>query len=490
VSQASSDSPTILTIDAGTSALKAALYNLEGQAVATATGRYEYHTPQPGWAEADPADWWAALIETVAGLRDQGVELNQVQVIGLTGQMHTAVLLDKAGQPIPPTILWLDRRAAAETVELRVQLQAPPSRLNSSSTLPKLLWLARYRPEVLAKTCTLLWPKDYLRYRLTGQFCTDVTEAGGAALYDEAQQTWATDRLALVGLSPAVLPPLRPATDQAGWLQPDVAATLGLPPEAKVIVGAGDVIALLGAAPPQVGRLTCSLGSSAMISCRLAEIQEIDDPAHRLYIYPFLPYRLLNGVLSTGGAALTWAWRALYEQQTPLEEVLAVSLAVTPGAAGLIFLPYLAGERSPYWNDHLRGGFYGLTPGHGRTQMVRAVLEGVAFSLRHLVDIAEELGAPIQELALAGGGATTPGWAQIFADVCQRPVQLYAGQETVTRPLYAYCVVALETGLSFDAALLSTFGDPQQLAPDQRLAATYEQNYRRYRQLADFVAQL
>lgn len=481
----------ILAIDAGTSGLKAVLYTLAGRVVASAAHAYGYQTPQPGWAEADPELWWSALVNALADLRSRGFDLTQLQVIGITGQMHSLVLLGEDNRPVRPAILWLDRRAVAETAELRRTLGLPPSRLNSSFTLPKLLWLARHQPEALAQTHMVLWPKDYLRFRLTGRFHTDVTEAGGAALYDETKRGWATDRLSLVGLPISALPPICAPTAEAGPLPPQIAAQLGLSPQVKIIVGAGDVLALLGGAPPKVGRLTCSLGSSAMISCRLAADQTISDPAERLYIYPFLPTRLLNGLLSTSGASLTWAINALYSAgESSFETVLAQAVAVAPGADGLIFLPYLAGERSPYWNDALRGGFYGLTLAHSRAHMVRAVLEGVAFSLRHLIEIAGELNVPINEIALAGGGATTPGWPQIFADVCRRPVLLYAAQETVTRPLYAFCATVLNPDLPFEAALHNTFGAPQQLNPDPAQVAMYDQSYRIYEQLAEFVSTL
>lgn len=482
--------PYILALDAGTSALKAVLYTTGGQVLTTATHRYEYRTPQPGWAEADPLEWWDALVATLADLRSAGFDLQAVQAVGLTGQMHTAVLLDKAGEPLPPTILWLDRRATDETIELVQHLKLPPSQLNSTYTLPKLLWLARHQPEVLARTQTLLWPKDYLRYRLTGQLMTDLTEAGGAALLDMERGVWATERLEWLKLSPHVLPPLRPAEADAGPLLPAVAASLGLSPSVKVIVGAGDVIALLGGAPPKLGRLTCSLGSSGMLSSLLPAGQPIDVSCQRLYIYPLLPYRLLNGVLSTSGAALTWAWQALYDPGTPLPAVLDAAAATPPGAEGLFFLPFLAGERCPYWNDALRGSFYGLTLTHQRAHMGRAVLEGVAYSLRRLLEIAEELGATIDELALAGGGATIPGWPQIIADVCQRPVLLYAGQETVTRAVYAYCAAALDPATSFDTALNRTFAAPHHFAPHPELAAVYEPIYRRYCLMANFAAEV
>lgn len=481
--------PHILAIDVGTSTLKAVLYAVNGQVLMTSAARYEYQTPQPGWAEANPVDWWAALVEAVAALREAGFALEAVQAVGLTGQMHTAVLLDEAGDPLSPTILWLDRRAVLETVELQTQLKLPPQQLNSTYTLPKLLWLARHQPQVLARTRHLLWPKDYLRYRLTGQLATDPTEAAGAALLDMEQQSWALERLALVNLNPEMLPSLRSASDEAGPLLPEIATSLGLSPSTRVIVGAGDVIALLGGAPPEPGRLTFSLGSSGMISCLLANHQTINDSRQRLYIYPLLPYRLLNGVLSTSGASLTWAWQALYDENVSLATVLEAIQTVPPGADGLFFLPFLTGERCPYWNDTLRGGFYGLTITHRRPHMIRAVLEGVAYSLRHLLEISEELGVPIHEIALAGGGAAIAGWPQIIADVCQRPLVLYAGQETVTRPLYAYAATALHPSLSFDEAIRCTFETPPRLVPQPELAGVYQPIFRRYRLLADFIAE-
>lgn len=481
--------PTILAIDLGTSALKAVLYDRAGRVLAIAAERYGYRTPQPGWAEADPVGWWLALIGALSGLRDQVSGFGSIRAMGLTGQMHAPVLLDGAGQPLAPTILWLDRRAEVETAELIRSLDLPPYQLNSTFTLPKLLWLARHRPEVVAQAHALLWPKDYLRYRLTGHLATDVTEAAGAGLLDWQTRQWAVERLRSTGLRPSALPPLLAANADAGSLLPDIAAQLGLPASTRVIVGAGDVIALVGGAPLRPGRLSCSLGSSSMISCPLGPGQSVHDPGHRLHVYPFLPIPLLNGVQSTSGASLTWAWRALYGEETPLATVLEAALATPPGAEWLLFLPFLAGERSPYWNDTLRGSFYGLTLSHDRPYLLRAVLEGVAYSLRHLIDIAEELGVSVQELALAGGGATVAGWPQIIADVCRRPVLIYAGQETVTRPLYAYCLNALDRTVSFEAALASTFDlEPAHREPRQALGATYEPIYRRYRALADFVA--
>ena len=483
--------PDILVIDVGTSALKAAAYTAGGQTLAVATRRYAFRTPRPGWAQIDPQTWWDALTGALSDLNKSGLDLSALRAIGFTGQMHTAVLLDENGSPLDPTILWLDRRATAESAELVRDLSLPRFQLNAAYTLPKLLWLSRHHPEVLQRTRWILWPKDYLRYRLTGRVMTDVTEAAGAALLNWDSRRWETDRLRDVGLDPSVLPPLASAGSDGGPLRPEIAAELRVAPSARVIVGSGDVIALLGTAPPREGRLACSLGSSNMLSITLPVGHQICDPQHRLYVYPFLPRPVLNGVQTTGGAALTWAWRALYGEGTSLQTVLDAALAVAPGADGLLFLPFLAGERAPYWNEHLRGGFYGLTPAHGRPHMVRAVLEGVAFSVLRLLEISEELGVAVDQLALAGGGATVSGWPQIFANICDRPVSVYAGEEAATRPIYALCAAALDATREFQDALAGTFEAPLQTClPEPRAAARYASLYRFYRQISDFVASL
>lgn len=478
-----SQNASILTVDVGTSSLKAVVYDPQGQVLHSATRRYSYRAEQPGLAEADPDTWWRALQGALSELA-QRCAIQAAQAVSFTGQMHTAVLLDAQGAVIPPTILWLDRRASVETKDLQDQLRLPPYQLNSTYTLPKLLWLHRHRPETLEKTHKILWPKDYLRFRLTGEVCTDLTEPGGAALLDWKEQCWVEDRLALVGLAPDVLPPIRPAVADAGAMLPDVARSLGLNPDARVVVGMGDVAALFGAAPPAQGRVSCSLGSSSMIFAPFEQSQHIQDPKDRLYIYPFGPYPLLGGVSSTTGAALVWICELCHGQE--LGTCVADALTVQPGADGVCFVPYLAGERSPYWTDDIRAGFYGLQLAHRRANLVRAVMEGVAYSLRHLLDIYDELGVPIDEIALAGGGATTKGWPQIIADVCQRKVLIYAQEETVTRVLFALCQVNMGRA-NFEDALLQTFQEPLVVECGERLADVYREGYQEYRALAAFA---
>jgi len=484
--------PALLAADVGTSSLKAVVYDRAGQVLKVAIRRYAYTTPEPGWAQGDPEAWWAAFCEATLELRRAGIRLDQVETIAFTGQMHTAVLLDAAQRVLSPTILWLDRRADKETGELQKLLRLPPYELNSTYTLPKLLWLSRHRPDTLARVRTILWPKDFLRLRLTGLVGTDLTECGGAALLDWTTGTWAMDRLALTGLDPSVLPPVLPADAVVGTPRKAVAAELGLNPNACVLTGVGDVAALIGGAPPRPGRVVCSLGSSSMIFMALAVGQQAHDAAGRLYVYPFLPpYRLAGGVSSTTGAALVWLHQQFFRDRSSdlsFEQAAEAALEVEPGADGLVFIPYLAGERSPYWSDEIRGGFYGFRLAHDVRHMMRAAMEGIAYSVRHLLDVYGEMGLPVDELALAGGGAKTPGLAQIIADVCGRDAAIYTEEETVTRVLYALCQQALGRE-DLASALEKTFGPPGWIKHQPALRSKYDACYITYRHFSEFAAQ-
>jgi len=490
--------PAVLAADAGTSSLKAVLYDREGRILRVAVRRYAYSTPEPGWAEGDPEAWWTAFRDAVHELQADGLGLDQVEAVAFTGQMHSAVLLDAAHRVVPPTILWLDRRAAAETEELQAKLRLPSYQLNSTYTLPKLLWLSGRRPDIMEQVRTILWPKDYLRFRLSGSINTDLTECGGAALLDWRTRTWSQEYLALTGLHPSVLPPILPAGEVVGRPLPGVAAELGINPKARIINGVGDVAALIGGAPPRPGRVVCSLGSSSMIFMALAPGQEANDPASRLYVYPFLPpYRLAGGVSSTTGASLVWMHQQVLRAQSAelngeagswtFEQAMQQALKTPPGSDGLVFLPYLAGERSPYWSDNIRAGFYGLRLAHDRRHMLRAAMEGIAYSLRHLLDIYEEMGLPVEELALAGGGTKTPGLVQIIADVCGQDAAVYTEEETVTRVLFALCRQALD-GADMASVLESTFEPPAWITRRPHLAAAYDAGYATYRHFSEFAA--
>ncbi len=477
--------PYVLALDVGTSSLKSVVYDFNGKILASENQSYEHQTSQPGWAEMDTSVWQQAMESCLSKLSEHPFLLQQVEVIAFTGQMHTAVLLDAEFKPLKPTILWLDRRSTAETLELQTVFNLPPYHLNSTYTLPKLYWLKKHLPEVLQKARHLLWPKDYLRFLMTGEIFTDITEPGGAALLDWNSLDWARERLEYIGLDPKILPPILQPDEEAGSLLPEFIERFQINPSAKVIAGAGDVLALISGAPPEKGRLNCSIGSSSMIFTPLGMEQDVVDAKNRLYTYPLLKVPMLGGVSSTTGAALQWAWRNFYPE-TSYNTAILEALKVNPGCEGLFFLPFLSGERSPFWNDELRGSFQGLSLTHSRPHFIRAVMEGVGFSLAYLIEIFEELEVHIKEIALAGGGTRTPGLAQLISDVCQLPVNVYTGQETVTHALFAYACLAMNDGRSFDEALQVTFEEPLRLFPDPKKATIYQQLFKKYKTQADF----
>ena len=297
---------------------------------------------------------------------------------------------------------------------------------------------------------------------------------------------WAKERLEWMGIDPEILPSIKKPQDDAGQLLKDVCDEFGFSRSVKVIVGAGDVLALVSGAPQAYGRVTCSMGTSSMIFCPVPQDWQAPAGETRLYTYPLLPYKLLGGVSSTTGASLNWIGNTLYSEGFVFENMIAEGVAAPPGSNGLFFLPYLSGERSPYWNDRLRGGFYGLTLSHQKPQMVRAVLEGLGYSLRRYLDIYQELGVEISEIAFAGGGGSIQGMAQIFADICQTPVVAFSGVETVTCGLYAYACEA--TGLdSFGVAINRTFEKPVQVIPDENQSRIYEEPYCQFCELSEFA---
>lgn len=481
--------PWLLAIDVGTSSLKAVIYDSSGKSLISTTERYEYATPKPGWAEIDPLDWWEAFVVSAGRFQSQQAHFSAIEVVAFTGQMHTLVLLDENLEPIEPTILWLDRRAANETSELQQVFQLPPYQLTTTYSLPKLLWITRHRPEVAKKIRHILWAKDYMRFRLTGELLTDFTEPGGAALLEWDTLTWAKERLEYIGLPASILPPIQHPTEDAGSLSAEISAQLGLSETVKVITGVGDVLALITTAPFAEGRVNCSLGTSSMVFYPMKDDEDYHDPQNRIYVYPLLPYRLLGGVSSTTGASLQWAGQMLYGKNHDYRTTVAEGLKTPPGADGLIYIPFLAGERSPYWCDELRAGFYGLTLSHTRGHFIRAVMEGVAYSLRYLLDIYNEVGVPLKEIALSGGGATTPGWPQIIADVCQYPVAVYSDQDTVTHGLYAYACQVMQDGVTFEQALQRTFHQAAWVTPNAECADLYSQLFESYVLMADFADQ-
>jgi xylulokinase len=470
--------PYCIVYDVGTSSLKGVIYDRSGAVIAKKSRFYEFSALQEGWAEIDPEVWWESLLRVTDELTDEFGPLESIEGAAVTGQMHSAVLLGEDDKPVSPSILWLDRRAAAETAELQKRFGLPPYKLNSSYTLPKLYWQAKHQRQIMERVRTILWPKDYLRMRLTGCKVTDYTEGIGSSLIDWETWTWAAERIEACGLSETVLPPILPQ-GQTVPMAADAAQRLGFKTGCPVLIGSGDIAALLGGAPNRPGRLVYSLGSSSMY---FTELTGPPLESGGLYTLDISGYRLFGGVSSTTGAALNWAYEQLWggEKALPFSTMIEKVLSETRPGESLLFFPFLAGERSPFWSDSISGSFEGLKLHHTRSHLTRAVMEGVAMSIRYVLDLMEQSAVDIDEIALAGGGAKTPGWPGIIAAVTAKPVAVYNAEETVTTVLFAQLAASL-TGENFREVLSRQFSQLRMVLPESGLAESYRRLYSRYK---------
>jgi xylulokinase len=432
----------LVGLDVGTTGVRALAVGRDGVVVASAGRGYPLAMPRPGWTEQDPEDWWQAALAAL-GEVVRAVD-GQVAGIGLTGQMHGAVFLDSAGQSIRPALLWNDQRTEAQCREITARVGA--ERLleiagNPALTgfqAPKLLWLREEEPDRYRRLAHLLLPKDYIRYRLTGELATDVSDASGTLLLDLRRRDWSEEVLERLEIEPAWLPTVAESVDQTGSVGASLAAELGIRPGVPVAAGAGDNAAAavgVGVIAPGVG--VSSIGTSGVVFVP----SETFTPDRLGRVHAFchgVPggYHLM-GVTLAAGAALEW-WRGVFSPASSNEQLAELAAAAAPGSGGLLFLPYLHGERSPHLDPRARGAFLGLTARHGGAQMARAVMEGVVFSLRQSLEIIAEL-APVAELRATGGGGRSRFWVQLQADVYDRPVSR----------------MAVEEGAAYGAALLA-----------------------------------
>jgi xylulokinase len=410
----------VVGLDVGTTGVKALALSPEGEVLATATRGYPLSTPRAGWAEQDPEDWWlaaeAALAEVSAG-RD-------VAGVGLSGQMHGLVVLDAADRVIRPAILWNDQRTAAECAEIEQRVgferlvELTGNRALTGFTAPKLLWLRRHEPDAYARVARVVLPKDYVRLRLTGEWAIDASDASGTLLLDVGRRAWSEEVLEALDLPSAWLPPVLESPERAG-------ATAGAP----VAAGAGDQPAAavgVGAVRPDV--LSVVLGTSGVVLAPLPAYAH--DPAGRVHAFCHAvpgAWQAMGVMLSAAGS-LAWFHERL-APDVPFDGLVAEADRWEPGAGGLLFLPYLAGERTPHPDPDARGAFAGLELRHDRGALVRAVLEGVAFGLRDCLDVLRPLGVAGTAARVSGGGARGGLWLRIVASALDLPLELTASEE-------------------------------------------------------------
>ncbi len=420
-----------LGIDLGTSGVKAVLLDSAGTVTGQSSAPLPISHPHPLWSEQDPEDWWRATCTAIAALR-QDHDLLRVRGIGLSGQMHGAVLLDESDRVLRPAILWNDGRAQAECTML--ETAEPRSRAITGNlampgfTAPKLLWVRRHEPETFARIGRVLLPKDWLRLRMTGEALSDMSDASGTLWLDVAARRWSSEMLAMTGLDEQHMPALVEGTDVAGHLRDDVAGEWGLRPGLPIAGGGGDNAAgAVGIGCIAPGQAFVSLGTSGVVF--VADARFLPDPDRAVHAFCHcLPrtWHRMSVILSAAGS-LGWLARVTGAgEETLLAEVAAEGIA-TDGR--LIFLPYLSGERTPHNDAHASGAFFGLRSSHGRADLTRAVLEGVAFALGDGLDALEARGGRIESLIAIGGGARSDLWLRVLASVLDRPLRTVRGGE-------------------------------------------------------------
>jgi xylulokinase len=425
-------SPLILAHDLGTTGDKATLFDIAGNSVAASFVAYETAYPQPNWAEQDPADWWRSVRDSTRSLLAiSGAAPGEIAVISFSGMMNGMLPVDRVGTPLRPAIIWADQRATGQA-EFLTQCcgmeevyRRTGHRPGASYTAAKMLWLQQTQPDLYARTHQVLQAKDYVAHRLTGTFATDYSDASGTNLFDLARRGWAVDLIEAIGLDPRKLPPAFPSSTVIGQVTSEAAADTGLLAGTPVVIGGGDgACATVGAGSVHPGDAYNYLGSSSWIA--VTAEQPLYDPRMRTFTFAHLDPDLYfpTGTMQCAGGSFDWLERLLRGtgEARLYDEMSTAAARVQAGAMGLLFLPYLIGERSPHWNPRARAVFVGLTMAHGRAEMARAVLEGVAFNLKMILDAFREQGAAIQAMRLIGGGARNALWRQILADVYGLPI--------------------------------------------------------------------
>jgi xylulokinase len=472
--------------DLGTSSLKAVLVDQAGRVVRSAKQSYALQTPAAGWAEQDPEIWWQALLAASRALLDGGPAPD---VVGLAGQMHSAVLLGPQGAPLCPAILWNDQRTVRECADIGERLgdeiaSWTGNRVRTTFTAPKILWLRRHHPDLYRRLGAILLPKDFLRLRLTGELATDVTDASGTGVFDVRRRQWSGDALDALAIEQALLPEVHESAAITGRVDRR-ARSSGLPVGAPVVAGAGDqAAAALGSGAAGSGILSITLGTSATVQWQTATA--LSDPKNVFQTFCHaMPdtWHLLAAVLS-GGGSLDWYCRlsGMADEGAALEPLCSLAATVAPGAEGLIFLPYLTGEAAPHLDPDARGAWFGLTRRHDHRHLARALIEGVAFAIRGVVEAAEALGGKAREIRVSGGGSQGRLWLGTLANVLGRRITAAGTGDASAR---GAALLALSAATATQPhALAAAWAEPgRPIDPEPEALARYEAQYAIFREL-------
>jgi xylulokinase len=490
----------LMGIDVGTTGTRALIIDSTGNLLGSATAEYPMYTPRPQWAEQDPEDWWQAAIKAIRQVLDEShVEPASISGVGLTGQMHGMVLLDAQGHVLRRCIMWNDQRTAAQcawimkTIGRERFLELTMNPALPGFTAPKIIWTRENEPNVFAKAAHVLLPKDYLRFRLTGIYATEVSDASGTVLLDVGKRQWSEEVLGELEIPAAWMPRCVESPVVTGQITSEVAQVTGLRAGTPVVGGGGDQAAsAVGSGIVEPGLVSVTLGTSGVVFAYTDAPSR--DPEGRLHTFCHAvpgKWHVMGVTLSAGGS-FRWLRDTLGLQEKAVAalsgvdpyEILTAEAANAPaGCEGLLFLPYLTGERAPYPDPNARGVFFGLTLRHDKRHMVRSVLEGVAYSLRDCMEIFRDLGIPIQQVRAAGGGARSQVWRQVMADVFG--TELVTINVTDSTAFGAALLAGVGSGVfrSVSEACASTVRIVERTEPIAENQAAYNEYYPVYRSL-------
>jgi xylulokinase len=481
----------LLGIDLSTTGAKALLIDDEGQVVRSATTPLSLSTPHALWSEQKPEDWWNATRSSIVrALTTANASSKSIAAIGLTGQMHGLVLLDQHGDVLRPAILWNDQRCGAECDEIRTRvgrerlLKITGNDALTGFTAPKILWVQKHEPEIYQRIRHVLLPKDYIRYKLTGVLAMDKADGSGTMLFDLGQRTWSTDILNALNIQPEWLPPTFEGHESTGGVNAAAAELTGLLNGTPVVAGGGDQSAqAVGVGVVRPGTIAVTLGTSGVVFA--ATESPLIEPQGRLHAFCHAAagrWHLMGVMLSAAGS-LQW-YRDKFASDRDFEELVNEASQVPAGSDGLIFLPYLSGERTPHPDPLARGAWVGLTSRHSLAHLTRSILEGVAFGLKDIFGLMRDAGlGSIDQVRLSGGGAKSPVWRQILADVLA--TELITVNTTEGAAYGAALLAGIGAGIwpDVDTACGQTIRMTDRVSPNPSTSATYNSLHQQYQKL-------
>jgi xylulokinase len=488
-------------IDVGTGGTRAIIVRPDGKVVGAATGNHApMRMPKPGWAEQDPENWWQATVHAVrAALESAGLKGSDISAIGLSGQMHGVVLLDKTHAVLRPSLIWCDQRSQEQCdwitskvgAERLIQLVSNPALTGFSA--PKIVWVRDHEPKVFERAANFLLPKDFVRFRLAGEFATDVSDASGTLLFDVTHRRWSKEMLAALDLDVNILPRAYESPEITGQITEETALATGLKAGTPVVAGAGDQAAsAVGNGIVLPGLTSATLGTSGVIFT-YTDAPKLD-PRGRIHTFCHaVPGKWhVMGVTQGAGLSLHWfrenfggeeSTKAAQTGTDVYDLICREAEKILPGCAGLLFLPYLMGERTPVLDAQARGLWIGLTAAHTRGHMIRSILEGVSFSLRDSLEIFKELEIPVHEIRASGGGSRGALWRQIQADIYGKEVVTLHTSEGSAFGVALLAGVAAGIYKSVEESAREAIKIKDRLSPQPAAASTYNRYYEVYRNL-------